>query len=353
VVAFFHPLFPNRDPDVSTNLRLGICYGRVAEVSGLDIAAIVGRTDRNSRGVHVTGVCSWVGDTFRGIGVTGGVGVVGGTAQGIQLAAGVNFDRGAFSGLQAAGLFNFVEGDVAGVQLASVYNLCNSDVAWLQFASVLNANAGSLHGVQIAAANLTHELVHGAQVGFYNGAGRVEGVQVGIANFAGPVRGSQIGIFSLARRTDGVPIGVVNISQEDGSEDWVAFASSYAVFNAGVRTAVHGWYSMFTAGIDDLEDDRSSTLFLSWHYGHAWDVRAGWRLGADLGFVHVIPKSSDEPGVNDDLHYAIQPRILVERSMGSKWNVFAGAGASAIVSGYSSDAAVDYVPLGLLGISFD
>jgi hypothetical protein len=252
-------------------------------------------------------------------------------------------------GIQAAGIFNLVEGELAGAQFTSVYNFCTGDGRWLQVSGVMNAITGSFRGVQIASVNVATEDVHGAQFGYFNGAGALRGVQVGFANFAGPVHGLQLGLWNSSRRMDGVPVGVVNLAA-NGSHDWVAFASNYALFSAGVRTAVNGWYSMFTAGVNDLEDSRGDTAFLSWHYGHAWRVGGQWSVGGDVGIVHAMPRPSNEPGVNDDLHFALQPRVIAER--GHKgWRVFAGAGMSAIFSSYASDATVDYSPLGLFGVS--
>jgi hypothetical protein len=193
----------------------------------------------------------------------------------------------------------------------------------------------------------------GVQLGFGNSAGEVEGVQAGFANFAGPVHGTQIGFWNKSRSMDGVPVGVVNLSTESGSHDWVAYASNYAAINVGLRTTVAGWSSMLTMGVSDLEDDRSDTVFFGWHYGQMYQVSSTWRFGADLGFVHVIPQPSDEAGVNDDLHFAIEPRLLAERAMGPKWRLFAGAGMTAIASEYSSEATVDYTPLGLVGIALE
>jgi len=352
-LAFLHPIAWPNDPDISTNLRLGIFYGRVAEVRGLDFTAVVARTDENFRGLQLAGVHSWTGGSFRGFGATAGVNVVGGDARGLQFAGLVNFDRRNFRGIQAATLLNHVQGEAAAVQLSSILNVCDGDARWLQLSSILNAAGGSLTGVQASAVNFVIGRLEGVQLGFGNSAGDVGGAQVGFANFAGHVRGTQIGLWNQSRRMDGVPVGVVNLATENGSHDWVAYLSNYAAFNIGVRTTVSGWSSMFTLGADDLEEERGDTVFFGWHFGQMYDRGPNWRLGADLGFLHVIPRPSDEPGVNDDLHFAIEPRVLVERVMGPKWHLFVGAGMTAIASEYSSDATVDYIPLGVVGVALE
>ena len=352
-VAFLHPIALPSNPDISTNFRFGLFYGRVAAVRGLDLTAFVARTDQGFRGLQIAGVHSWTGGPSRGFTFTAGVNFVGGDVGGLQLAGLANFDRGDFNGIQAASLFNFVEGQTAGIQLSSVYNMCEGDLRWLQLSSILNATAGSLAGVQAGSINFTFGRMHGVQLGFGNAAGEVAGVQAGFANFAGAVHGTQIGLWNKSRRIDGVPVGVVNLSNESGSHDWVAYASSYAAINVGLRTTVSGWSSMLTVGASDLEEERGDTVFFGWHYGQMFDVSSTWQFGADVGFVHVIPRPSDEAGVNDDLHFAIEPRLLVERTMGPRWRLFGGAGMSGIASEYSSEATVDYTPLGLVGIALE
>ena len=94
------------------------------------------------------------------------------------------------------------------------------------------------------------------------------------------------------------------------------------------------------------------TVFLSCHYGREFEIQARWRAGADLGFVHAIPQPSDDPTVNDRLHFAAQARLLVDRSVGEGWRLFAGGGLNVVWSEYSRDADPEAGPLAVLGLRF-
>ena len=350
-LSFLYPLSTNRDPGISTSFRLNVFYARAGSVRGIDLGGLVARTDGDFRGLELALAHSWIGHDFRGLSATGLVGVVGGNARGLQFAGLVNFDRGRFNGAQAAGLFNAVAGDVRGVQFCSVYNSCEGDVRWLQAASVANVSAGSLTGIQLGSFNFAGRGATGAQFGLCNSATALHGVQAGILNLAGAARGTQIGIVNIAQRLDGLPLGLVNVVHDGGESDWLLLGSSLAAVSIGARTTVRGIYSMVSAGVGDLHDDESNTAFFDWHYGYAADLGSRWRVGGDLGFVHIIPQPNDDPEVNDRLHFAVQPRILAETDLGKRLHVLAGVGASVIWNEYSSNAAPETDPLVVLGIS--
>jgi hypothetical protein len=351
--SFFYPLSTNRTPDVSTRFRLGILYGRLAEVHGVDLSAVVARTDRDFGGLQLAGAVATTGGAFRGIALTGGVQVVGGPARGIQAAGGVNFARDRFRGGQVAGIFNFAGGDFTGLQLTSVYNLCDADVRGLQLASIANVAGGQMTGWQLAGINVANDSLSGVQSGLANFSAQVHGAQLGLANFAGSARGAMIGFWNQARRVDGMMIGAVNLASENGTRGWVGYGSTYALANAGFVSGVGPWYSMLAVGVNDLDDERGDTVVLAWHYGRAFAIRAPWQVDADLGFVHAIPQPSDDPSVNDRLHFAAQARLLVDRSVGESWRLFAGGGLNVVWSEYSSDADPEAGPLAVLGLWFE
>jgi hypothetical protein len=174
-------------------------------------------------------------------------------------------------------------------------------------------------------------------------------MQLGIVNVAGLVHGTQIGALNIANHIDGVPVGLVNWT-EDGDKGMVMFASSLAAFNAGIRTEVNGIYSMLTLGAADLKEPRGDTGFISWHTGHVFPLTGRWGLATDLGFVHFIPRTVDDPEVNDRLHFALQARVLLETAVSTRWTVFGGGGASLIFSEYSKDATSDLDPLVVAGV---
>ena len=331
---------------------MNVLYARAGAVRGVDLGGLVARTDGEFRGLELAGAHSWVGGDFRGLGATGGVSVVGGDARGLQLAGLVNFDRGIFSGVQAAGLFNAVDGAVTGMQLSSFFNQSGGDMRWLQASTVANVCGGSLAGAQLGSFNFTIGELTGVQAGVCNFAPHVRGAQASLLNIAGDVRGAQIGVVNLAQRLDGIPVGLVNLSEENGELAGLVLGSNLTAFSVGVRTGVGGVYSMVTAGVMDLYDDRSNTLMLAWHYGWATPVTPRLRLGGDVGFVHFIPHPSDDPAVNDRLHFALQPRIVAEQRVGERLRILGGAGASVIWNEYSEQATPETEPLVMLGISF-
>jgi hypothetical protein len=348
--SFFYPISTNRSPNVSTNFRLGIFYGRVAEVRGVDVTAFVARTDGDFRGVQLVGATAYTGGSFKGLALVGGVHYLGGAGRGIQLTGGVNFDRDRFRGGQVAGILNFVGGDFSGLQLTSFYNLCDADVRGVQLSTIANTAGGAVTGLQLAGINIAGDSLRGLQAGLCNFAPKVGGVQLAAVNFAGQVDGAQIGFWNQAKRVDGMMFGAVNLAAENGYKGWVTYASSYSAINTGLYSGVGGWYSMLTVGAGDVDDERSDTLFFSWHYGRHFELRSPWRIDADLGFVHVVPQPSDDASVNDRLHFAGQARVMVDRAVSDRWRVFAGGGLNAVWSEYSKQATADTGPLGVLGV---
>ena len=349
--SLLYPISTNRDPAVSTNFCLNLLYGRVGALHGVDLSGVYGRVDGPVRGVQVTGLLSTVTGTFRGASLTGLVNYGGGDARGIQVSGLVNYGRGNFSGIQYAGFFNFVEQDFRGVQLTTLYNLASQDARWVQVSSVVNAVAGHFEGIQLSGGiNYVQEDVKGFQVGLAAFAASFRGAQVGLVNFTGKAQGLQLGLVNVARQNEGHAFGLVNYA-DNGGVDWVSFATNLAAFNTGVRTSLRGFYSMFTAGLGDVQEERGDTGFFTWNYGYGFALTSGWTLDADLGFVHIIPRKSDDPNETTRLHYAGQARVLGEYRWSPRTALFFGGGLSAIVSEYSMDATTEYEPLAGLGIS--
>ncbi len=350
-LTLYYPVGTNKDPDIDTNFRLSLIYGRVGAVHGVDINTGVSIIQRDLRGFQTTLLYSQLGGEFRGVALTGLVNYFQAESRGIQVAGLANVDRGRFAGLQYAFLFNFVQGGLSGIQMASVFNSSNGDGGFLQLAGVANMNEGSFQGVQIGGINLTGKRLVGAQLGVVNMAVKAKGFMGGLINIAGETRGLQIAPLNIMRRNHGVPIGLINIDEDEGGEDWITFGSNLAAFNTGMRTTVNRFYSMFTVGYGDLQGDVEDTAFLSWHYGYTMPLGRKWSLDVDLGFVHIMPKASDDPNQNDNQHFAVQARVLAEIRIYRKVAVYGGGGISSIYSEYSSNATQKTEPLGVVGIS--
>jgi len=352
--SFFFPISTNRNPEISTNFRLNLLYGQVGAVRGVDLGGVVARCDHDFRGAEIAGGVSVIGGELRGAAYTGGLSYVRSDVRGAQAAGLVNFDRGRLWGFQYASLFNYIEKGFVGVQFTGMYNLNNGDGRYLQIASVVNANAGAFVGAQLTAGiNFTNASLRGAQIGLFSFADSLQGVQVGLANISRQAHGAQIGVLNVAHRLDGVPFGAVNLVDEGGEANWIALGSNLAAFSAGARTAFRGYYSMLTAGIGDVQEERWDSVFLGWHYGYAFDLGRTWALDTDLGFEHIIPQTNGDPRENDRLHFALQARALAEARLSKSIRLFAGTGLSAILSEYSSKAHTDWDPLFVAGISVD
>lgn len=350
--SFFYPISTNQDPDVSTTFRLNLIYGDIGAVRGVDINGIVGRVRRGVVGLQASGIYSQIEGEFRGVAVSGAANYVESDAAGVQLAGLVNFVRADFTGAQFANLFNYVEGEVVGAQATALFNLNDGDVRYFQYSSIANAVAGNFTGAQTAiGVNYVNENLVGGQLALANFAKSMTGVQIGVGNAAGSAKGIQAGFINIANQLDGIPIGVINHVRDGGGADWVTYASNLAAVSTGVRTSYRRFYSFFAIGVGDLQDERNGTAFLSWHYGYGIPVATRYKVGFDLGFVHIMPQSSTDPAVNTKAHFAIQGRAIVEVAFSERFKLFGGGGVSQRYSAYSSDNTSSTDPLVVLGIS--
>jgi hypothetical protein len=275
-----------------------------------------------------------------------------GDVDGVQISMFPNVVRGNQKILQYSWMVNLVEGSMSGAQLAAIFNQVGEGGGFLQLAAIGNTAGGAFRGLQMAGGfNYANGPLEGAQIGLANAAISVDGLQAGILNFATEQHGLQIGALNMNGNSRGVPVGFYNHSKKGGGVDWITYGSNLALLNTGVRTTVNGFYSMFTAGWNDVDADYADTGFLSWQFGRSFPLSGPWSLGADLGYVHIMPKATDDPDVNDKLHFAVQARLLVELRTSHKFAVFAGGGLSDIFSEYSSQATGSVEPLVVAGVS--
>jgi hypothetical protein len=350
-LTLFSPLGINDDPNGSTNFRVSLLYGRVGSVRGVDLNGGVSIIERDLVGLQATLLYSQVGGQFRGLAATGLVNNFQSDGSGLQFAGLANVLRGHYTGLQFAGLMNFVQNGISGLQIAGVFNSSHGDSRFLQISALANQTENDFTGVQLGGLNVTGGIMNGAQVGLFNMAVETHGFQGALVNLAGEAHGLQIAPLNIMRRNYGVPVGLVNIDEENGNVDWIIFGSNLAAINSGVRTTVNRFYSMLTVGYGDLQGDVDNSLFLTWNYGYAIPLSDAWSIGLDLGFVHITPESSDDPDLNDELHFALQARALAEVRLGRKLAIFAGGGVSSVYSEYSSDASQETEPLFVAGVS--
>lgn len=350
-LALLYPVSTNQDPDISTNLRLSLFYGRVGTVRGVDLNGVVALAGGDVRGLQINGVYSQVGGDMKGFQWTGAVNYVRGNVSGLQVAYLGDVVHGGMSGVQFGGLFNLVEGKVYGLQAAGLLNIVDGDASFIQWSGVANTVGGAFEGLQASGGyNYAGEKLSGVQLALVNFAMDMHGAQGGLANFARDAHGVQVGAINWARNQHGVPVGLVNMAT-GGEVAWVTYASNLSPINTGVRTEVRGWYSMLTLGGGDSKGDVDNTLVLTWNYGRAFSLASKTRFGLDLGFAHYMPETVDDATENDRLHFAIQARGLLEQRLGPKVMAFAGGGIARIFSEYSDNAVGETEPLFFGGVS--
>ena len=76
----------------------------------------------------------------------------------------------------------------------------------------------------------------------------MNGLQFGGGNFARVSRGLQIGLFNVVQRQEGVPLGLVNVALENGSLEWVTYASNFSTLNSGIKFNANKFYSILDVG---------------------------------------------------------------------------------------------------------
>ena len=336
-----YPWGTNQDPDINTNFRISLIYGRVGGIRGLDLNGLVSWVGRDVRGIQATGIYSQISGDLKGASLTGLVTMVEGDARWLQASGFVNYNQGHFTGFQFATLFNYTQGGFTGVQWSPVYNMNDGEGRILQMSSLANITGEDFKGVQIATINFTRESTTGVQIGGANLGGDMSGVQFGGVNVARTVKGVQLGLVNIAGTNDGVPIGVVNVA--DGVDaDWITFGSNHAAISTGVRTSLNRWYSMFSVGLGDLQTETGgnddNTAFITWNWGREFPLGSRWKLGADVGYQHIIPQQTDDVNVDDQIHYSLQARLLIDWKLSRKDKIFAAGGINTIFEEYSSNA---------------
>jgi len=350
-LSLFWPTATNSDPMTTATVRVSLLYGRLGAVRGFDLNGVVARTHGEMKGVQITGAYSRTDGDLTGAAFTLGANYVQGDVHALQATGGVNYVTGYSRGLQGAGLLNFTVGGFSGFQVAGVFNLNEGTAAGVQISSMANLSVGDMHGLQLASFVNVAGLFHGLQVGTANMVGELHGAQAGVLNFARASSGFQVGAFNWTQEENqGVPIGLVNLA-ENGNVDVIVYGSNLSAVNAGVRTEVNRWYSMLTMGWGNVLEDPDDTFFITWNFGREFPVSERWKLGADLGLSHMMPKSQADPAINDKIRPAFQLRGLVDVRLSRTISVFGGGGGMLVLTEYGSDAESSFEPLVFAGVS--
>jgi hypothetical protein len=337
-LQLLHPVATSPDPETSTNFRLSLLYGRSGGIHGLDMNLVAGVTSGEATALQMTGLYARNGGIFRGLAVTGGVSHLKSGGAGFQFSGLVNYDEDAFAGLQTAGLMNYTNRGFAGAQISSVINLNDGPGTFLQFATVANINSGPFAGIQLAAfLNAANSRTGGGQIAIANYAEGMEGFQLGILNFSNSFHGLKIGVINTSQEFSGTAIGLVNMDNNSRRE-WMFYGANLSLLNIGFRTILNNWSSVLSTGYGDVKGDVESSLFFGWNFGRNIPVNASWDLTFDLGYQHIIPKTSNNPAENDRLHYSLQARALAEYHLNDSLGLVGSLGTSTVFSEYRSDA---------------
>jgi len=333
-LALLYPISTNQDPDVSTDVELSVLYGRVGVLHGFGLNGLVGIQGREFHGFQFTGLYSQVNGPVGGFRFTGLANYSTAGVRGIQMAGMMNVNQGSMTGFELSAFLNLVGKEMHGGQVSWVANVVDEDARGIQLTGFGNAVGGSMHGWQVDGGfNFVGHEMNGLQFGLANTAVIMHGTQIGIANFATHADGVQLGAYNHTDFQGGVPVGMINVAK-NGDTDWINYGSNLSGFNSGIYTSVRRFYSMLTAGTPDPQGDVHKTLILTWNYGYAIPAGKRTSLGLDLGFAHYIPEKVDDPTQNDRLHYALQARALLERTMSRKVKWFVGGGVARIAENY-------------------
>jgi hypothetical protein len=333
-LQFLHPLATTPDPQTEASVRLSLLWARSGAVRAVDLGLVAGATSGDVRGLQWQSLYAGVGGDLRGAGASLGVHLVQQDVHGLQFGGVAAWTRGRMDGVQVAGTVSYADRGLEGVQLSGLMNVSDGPGRFLQLASVANVNVGEFRGFQLAGfVNHASAELGGLQLATLNNAERGYGAQVGLINLAGDWRGLQLGAINTAASLQGVPVGLVNTTP-GSPRGWIAYGSTLSLGNLSYHTEVNRWTSQLSLGYGDAQGSQEEALTISWHYGYRLLGDARRWLGIDLGFVHIMPRASDDPELNDRLHWALQPRVNGELALGRRVGVWAAAGASFVQSSY-------------------
>jgi hypothetical protein len=279
--SLFYPLATNLDePELCTHLSLNVLFGRIGELSGLELGA---------------------------------VNVVGRRLEGFEAAVFGNWVGGPVSGLQLAGGFNIAQ-SLEGLQLTFGLNHFERPSSGAQLAFLANVGGSTLSGVQLAS---------------FNRAGDVRGVQVGLVNVARKVSGLQVGLINVADDVDGVPIGLVSVTRSGGIHS-MFWASTATYGNLGLKFATRYTYTFLSvsAHSDGEYEQAGPGLGL----GFSVPVTAAVFFEPDVSALHLFantgccsdPFWSAYPRRHDETQFKL--RASLSYALARRLSVFVGGG---------------------------
>jgi hypothetical protein len=273
-VHIFYPLSTTKHPQDSSLINYSMFYGRMGEVSGIDVGHGFSLITGDMKGVQALGLASYVGGEMQGVNGTGVASVVAGDMWGVQSSGVANWTGGTLNGLQAAGVVNV---------------------------------ARQVNGVQAS----------------------------GVLNLAGEVNGMQIGLVNLSDRMNGMPLGLINLSKNGGVQ-LSGWYSSLTEANTGLRFRAGNFYTLFGVGLDASDygsiseiEETTGSISNSFSFGASLPV-GPLALNADVGMVSIDEEDFYELNEEKD-RLGMQCRGMLEFSLFGGLSIFGGAGAAYMV----------------------
>jgi hypothetical protein len=331
-LSLFYPISINQSKEDAVKYNLGILYSHVGYLEKFSLNGLVGAVEHNASGFIISGIANVVGGETSGFQIAGLLNVSGGDVSGFQIAP-INvtkdvsgFQIGALnlssetSGFQV-GLIN-CSGDMQGIK-AGVINL-SGDAQGLLF-GMMNLN-GDFEGIMAGLVNFTGGF-SGMEFGLMNVSGRFTGIQVGLVNFAGRVEGIQFGLINVASHIEGVPIGLINLA-ENGRVRVTVWGSSLSAYNVGVKFIVNDFYSVISAGYNNLYGDIDESITWGARYGKHKQYDNLF-IDYDFGYLYIDNKDYFSSDLNIDQH-SIEIRIAGGLDLEKKVSIFLGTGLNYI-----------------------
>jgi hypothetical protein len=351
--SVFHPLAIFSDSDSrSLNLELGLAYSNVGAINGAGLALGVLDVERGVRGFGFGGLWLASGGDSRGV-LLSNIGTYrAGSLFGAEIGGITTLGHGPLDGIGIAGIFALsgpvrggsisgvaaVGEGVTGIGIAGVASIQKGDTTGGLISGVFNY-ADNVDGVAIAGVMNHSGTTHGLQIGgVVNSGGALDGLAIATVNLHGKVRGLQLGIVNVAEEVEGGAIGIVSIAG-NGRVQPIAYASSFAPANAGVKFLVGYGYSelsMGFAGDEFLPGGGAGVHIPVWENVYL-------EPGVHFSTTHRTDEADQNP-THGDFHYRLRAGVRLLDSL----ELFGGGGVRHGTFGETKD---EWKPELLAGIA--
>ena len=366
--SLYYPISLNQSEYDSVNFNLSLAYGKVGSVRGLDISAGGSVINENLLGIQLCGLMGVVGDTGRGVQLSGLINVAGDSFYGVQGSGLINVVGDDFRGIQSSGLIGVSGQDGLGLQVSGLASVAGETFKGLQASGIFSVTGEEFKGVQAAGIfsvagencyglqaagvfNVTGDVLRGLQTAPFNVAAKSEGLQIGVVNVAGASKGVQIGVVNYTQEENtGIPFGLVNLA-DNGRIRGTLWGGNTVAATAGVKFAVHRFYSIISLAYGNLEDNIRNSLTYGFHYGTLFPV-GNLSLGTDLGYRFRDNKRLFHHTDMDPDQFMLEGRVLLDIPLTERLSIVLGAGGSYVFNTGESIRNGKLKPQVIAGIEF-